>query len=115
LQGHANVIAKGDFSPAGQILSCSADKTAKIWDISFADKEPMGHQKPITCLSFSPDGKLLASASHDKTVKVWSTETGKCIKTIRGHTATIRTCAFSPDGQFIGTGSVNRLIIVLMS
>uniref|UniRef100_UPI0009598CD7 NACHT and WD repeat domain-containing protein n=1 Tax=Scytonema sp. HK-05 TaxID=1137095 RepID=UPI0009598CD7 len=45
-----------------------------------------GHAKQVNGVSFSPDGKMLASASADNTVKLWDTSTGKQIKTLTGHT-----------------------------
>lgn len=58
-----------------------------------------GHTDAITALAFSPDGTLVASGSRDKTVRVWSLETGAVIATIpeaKQHPASV---AFSPDGK----------------
>ncbi|WP_459178365.1 WD40 repeat domain-containing protein, partial [Dulcicalothrix desertica] len=47
----------------------------------------------------SADGKTLASASADKTIKLWNISTGKLISTLSGHTSTVFSVAFSPDGK----------------
>ena len=52
----------------------------------------------VRSVSWSPDGKLLASGSEDKTVRVWSAEDGSCAKVLSGHryvTATIP-CMYQP-------------------
>ena len=38
------------------------------------------------CLDISHDGNILISGSADKTIKIWSFETGTCLKTLEGHT-----------------------------
>ena len=50
-------------------------------------------------VAFSPDGKRLASASRDGTVKVWDAATGQEIRTLKGHTGFVTSVAFSPDGK----------------
>jgi tetratricopeptide (TPR) repeat protein len=54
---------------------------------------------------FSPDGSRIASASEDKTIKLWDPHTGQEIFTLYGHTAVIRCLAFSRDGHRIASGS----------
>ena len=56
-------------------------------------------------VAFSPDGKRLASASGDNSVKVWDAQTGKETLTLKGHTGRIESVTFSPDGQRLATGS----------
>ena len=50
-------------------------------------------------MAFSPDGKRLASASGDGTVKVWDAATGQETLTLKGHTGVVSSVAFSPDGK----------------
>jgi WD40 repeat protein len=56
-------------------------------------------------LALSPDGKTLASASEDRTVKVWDTVAGRELATFEGHTATAYTVAFTHDGRGLASGS----------
>jgi hypothetical protein len=58
------------------------------------------HTAAVWDVSFSPDGKTIASASGDKTVKLWNTE-GKELKTLKGHTKAVYGVSFSPDGRTI--------------
>jgi WD40 repeat protein len=66
-----------------------------------------GHSSNITCLLFSPDGRRLATASDDRTIKLWDTTTGREVFTLLGHTGGLRGLAFSPDGHRIISGGVD--------
>ncbi|MGI2906587.1 AAA-like domain-containing protein [Tolypothrix sp. VBCCA 56010] len=68
------------------------------------------HSSSVTSVAFSPDGKILASGSSDKTIKLWDTATGKVIRTLTGHTDSVRSVAFSPDGKILASGSSDKTI-----
>ena len=69
-----------------------------------------GHTNSVYGVSFSPDGKRLASASFDNTVKLWNTTTGEEIKTLKGHTDTVYGVSFSPDGKMLATASGDKTV-----
>ncbi|WP_211178464.1 nSTAND1 domain-containing NTPase [Brasilonema octagenarum] len=64
-----------------------------------------GHANWVNGISFSPDGKMLASVSNDSTVKLWDTSTSKEIKTLTGHTNAVNGISFSPDGKMLASVS----------
>ncbi|NEO68201.1 hypothetical protein [Moorena sp. SIO3H5] len=73
-----------------------------------------GHTDTLKSVSFSPDGELIATASSDKTVKIWSKE-GKELYTLAGkdgHQDEIRSVTFSPDGKLIATASKDKTVKV---
>jgi RNA polymerase sigma factor (sigma-70 family) len=63
------------------------------------------HERTVTSLAFSPDGKQLASCGIDGTVRVWETATGKSLHEFKGHKAEVTSVAFSPDGTLVVSGS----------
>ncbi len=62
-----------------------------------------GHASYVFRVSFSPDGKTLASASWDHTIKLWDVKTGKELATLKGHKRRIYTVRFSPDGKTLAS------------
>jgi WD40 repeat protein len=61
----------------------------------------IGHTADVVFIAFSPDGRRIATASYDRTAKLWDTATGREVFTLRGHAGAVVGLAFSPDGHRI--------------
>ncbi len=69
-----------------------------------------GHSEGIRCLTISPNGQILATGSHDKTIKLWDLPSGQLRATLTGHSHWIKSLAISPDGQILASGSYDKTI-----
>ena len=64
-----------------------------------------GHFDSIRALAFSPDGKILASASRDKSIKLWDVTSGLLLRTLKSHSETVTSIAFADEGKTLVSGS----------
>jgi WD40 repeat protein len=61
-------------------------------------------------VAISPDGRRIAAAGTDKTVKLWDVLTGQQLVTLRDHPGLVESVAFSPDGWLIASADDNGLV-----
>ncbi|XP_072909296.1 notchless protein homolog 1 [Hemitrygon akajei] len=98
-----------------RLVSGSDDFTLFLWKPA-EDKKPLarmtGHQALINEVCFSPDTRLIASASFDKSVKLWDGRTGKYLASLRGHVSAVYQIAWSADSRLLASGSSDSTLKV---
>ena len=129
--GHAESIgaialprANASTSTPKFLLTGSQDRTIKRWDIpkSTTGKKKAtravytrkAHEKDINSIDVSPDDSIFASASQDKTVKIWSLAEGEVLGVLRGHRRGVWSVRFSPltlNSSMLGADKGGRLVI----
>jgi WD40 repeat protein len=109
--GAINAVA---FSPDSERLAVAESNLISIYDPSrrILDRRLEGHKQPVTCLAFTPDGRIIAAASEDGTIRLWETVTGEQIRTFDGHQSAVTSLAFSPDGKRLASGSADGTALV---
>ncbi|GJM21981.1 MAG: hypothetical protein DHS20C15_18960 [Planctomycetota bacterium] len=70
----------------------------------------LGHQEPIHAVSFESSGRLLASASDDRSARVWDVERGALTRTLEGHGSRVRDVVFHPSRPWIATASFDESV-----
>lgn len=71
-----------------------------------------GHEAEISRIAWSPDGQKLASASEDRTVRVWDAKTWKPYRTLRGHSAKVYSVAWSPDSRVVAADGWDGTVLL---
>lgn len=118
LYGHKLPVLNMDISfDSKLIVTCSADKTVRLWGLDFGDchKAFFAHQDSIMAVAFVPhnkegDGHNFFSVSKDRVIKSWDGDKFEQIQKIQGHHGEIWSLAISHSGEFIVTASADKSI-----
>ena len=128
--GHTALVRKVLFTSDGtRLLSCSEDKSIKVWDIasSACVKTFRGHQGPASegmlyTMALSPGDTYLAVGGWMKgisygdpglgTVRLYDFRQGRIAALLRGHASVVLNLAFSPDGRFLASASADKTVKV---
>ena len=100
------------FSPDGTHMAIAEVGSTRSRNIQTGKEVSLsGHTEHVWFVAFSPDGKRIVSASHDKTICIWNSGTGEMVLgPLEGHTGLVYTTLFSPDGRRIVSASNDMTI-----
>ncbi|KAH8876809.1 Notchless protein like [Schistosoma japonicum] len=99
-----------------RLVAGSDDNTLSLWQPE-VDKKPLsprmtGHQGVVNDVKFSPNGRLLASASFDHSVKIWDGFTGQFLATMFGHVQDVYLVSWSSDSRLVVSCSKDSTVKV---
>lgn len=91
------------FSPDGNFIASSVDRTIRIWDVNTGKvkKRFKGHKTTVSAAAFSPDNRTLVSSSYDDTLRFWDVSTGKEKKIVTGYGGLFWNVSLSSDAQML--------------
>ena len=93
------------FNCSEYILVFDVEKMVTLKSLS-------NHIQSVSSVAISPDGKIVATGSWDKTVKLWNLESGNLVATLCGHTDGILSLSFSPDGERLVSAGFDKTVKV---
>lgn len=114
IDGWGQAVTHLAFSPDGRLLAGTAGPRLRVWDLE-ADREVALHKrgpKHFQGLSFTRDGRFLATVSNDETVRIWDAAVWQEHRTYTWKVGRLLNISFAPDGLRAATGSDRGQIVV---
>jgi COMPASS component SWD3 len=116
----AVALAPSKLCDSPLCASASADGTVKLWQV-YQDEAPsddimpcltslVGHSRGINDVTWSPQAPYVATASDDKSLRLWDAHTGEALVEFRGHSNFVFCCKFNPQSNLLVSGSFDETV-----
>lgn len=117
LDAHDNAVQAMAFGTSGKgpvLISGSADKSVKLWDLDTFEKVRTyrGHNDYVTAVAYSGGGKQLASSSLDGNVRIWSGQSNRLTRSLSAHQGRANALAFAPSGDVLASAGADGKVRV---
>ncbi|KAJ2933910.1 hypothetical protein H1R20_g3136, partial [Candolleomyces eurysporus] len=97
----------------GELEELKGNKTTRTWDATAKEhwysRRPERHTEPVVSVAISPDGKRVVSATRDKTIRIWNTETGGRLRAIKVPGVAL-SVAISHDSKYVVAGCEDKMV-----
>jgi dipeptidyl aminopeptidase/acylaminoacyl peptidase len=105
-------LSRVGFSPDSRYVAALGSGIMVIWDVVNGQEMRVVRTNAGTETSvvFRPDGRLLATASTDRTIRLWDAPNGQERMVLREHTSPVHCLAFSPDGKYLASASLDKTV-----
>lgn len=100
-------LGGGHLITSSGVVGLGGVATLWEWPLSKKVREFKGHRDIMFDAEVSPDGKLLATASYDRSIIIWNLETGDQLRQLDGHNGAVYDVAFSPDSKSLVSSSAD--------
>ena len=103
------------FTQRGHASDSTSNNEITLWQTQSGQKVGtlLGHRNRIYALAFSPKNRVLASGSHDGTVKLWDWRAERLLADYKRHQGPVNAVVFSPDGRLLATASKDETAHIL--
>ena len=116
IEGYQLMIRDLDLAPDDETMAVAVVTWPTFWLMDAIDGSLIrvfeGHTFRTNSVNFSPDGNLLASASTDRSIKLWNPSDATELISLTEHDGGVNTVQFSPDGSQLASGSDDNTVII---
>ncbi|KAK6467642.1 telomerase protein component 1 isoform X1 [Huso huso] len=109
IEGHRDRITGCDLdTDRKHLATVSLDAELKVWAVAKGSLVlTLPHPYPLNCVTFHPEGQLIATGSWDRSIRIWNWLSAQIVSTLSGHSASVHSLCFAPSGVSLASGSLD--------